>query len=73
MGRALFDWILRHLGSLGYEEAYLSVLRGSPACKFYERMDGLHAGNAVAKMAGREIPVTQYRWLLKERAGTGLS
>jgi ribosomal protein S18 acetylase RimI-like enzyme len=61
LGRALFRQVCEGLKRRGFSSMLVRVLKGNPACGFYERMGGIKAGEGKVKI-GELLDDLAYGW-----------
>lgn len=62
IGRALATAVVRGLLVDGRKSMIVWVLKGNPACGFYERLGGTPAGKRKETIGGAELEVIAYGW-----------
>jgi len=62
IGVKLFRAVLSDLRGFALEPVVLWVIRGNPACSFYESLGGRQDGEREQTMAGTQVPIIAYRW-----------
>lgn len=62
LGRRLMAAMAEHLTGRGMTSAVVWVLRGNPACWFYERLGGTRIAEHEMDFAGTTVTETAYGW-----------
>ncbi len=62
MGKMLLAAVARRLSEMGIDSMLLWVLKGNPACGFYERLGGVYVTERVEEFAGGTVEEIAYGW-----------
>jgi ribosomal protein S18 acetylase RimI-like enzyme len=72
LGRALVAAVVRALVTDGFRSMVIWVLKGNPACGFYERLGGLPVGERRQRVGGLDLDTVAYGWPELDRLGAVL-